>query len=166
MKCDDIKKALNSDTYNLEAIEHHLETCPECAKKYADDLKIENALRNLTVETVPVNITDEISDKLSLVNQKRSRLKFIRKWVWISASISGLMLIWLVMPVISGWFAEAFDMFASSISMFSGLISIDINNEIAFIQSSKYYNNIVYLIIISAVMIAVHIWREFKAVIE
>ena len=64
MRCDDIERALSDDSGDLKAVARHLETCRECAARFGRDTALEIALRDLTLNSETVDITDELSKKL------------------------------------------------------------------------------------------------------
>ena len=71
MRCEDIEKALNSDTGDLEAIAKHLKICRGCAEKFAADLELETALVQLAVEHESIDITENLQTTLYLSIGKR-----------------------------------------------------------------------------------------------
>ena len=164
MRCDDIIKALNSDNGNLDEVERHLKTCPDCAEKFGRNLEIEQALRNLKFD--PVNIADDVKNALYISNKHRLKCNFIRKWVWISALIAALFILIIAIPAIDEWFSQAYNVFSSSILDYSKSVTIDYDRFIDSANSSKYIMPVLYLMVMILAGMAAYIWREFKSVIQ
>ncbi len=165
MNCDDVNKAFNNDTIDTERVKRHLEICPECAQKYLSDLELETALLGLALYKNPVNIANEVGRKLAIDNRRRSRLNYIRKWTWITASLAVLVILVAALPSLVSWL-NAIDNFSSTVLSESGKSFFVYGNKIqASIESSRYYLHFCYLMIITLGGVIAYLWREFNGII-
>ncbi len=110
MKCTDVLRVLNDDTPDLKAIRRHLESCPECSKRFARDLKLEEALRDLHLEIAPVDVTAEVMDSVSFMNKRQTRKEFIRRWIWLAVSVATLGLLLITVPILADWSQKLCDL--------------------------------------------------------
>ena len=166
MKCDDVNRAFNSDSIEIEGIKRHLETCPECAQKYSSSLELETALLNLTFHDNPVNIADEVKMKLAIDNRRRSRLSYIRKWTWITASLAVLILLIAILPASIDWLNAVNDYSSTALSDMSKSIIAHSTELHSSIESSRYYMHFCYLVIITLAGVIAYLWREFSSIIR
>jgi len=166
MNCDDVNKAFNGDTIDIEKVRCHLETCPECAKKHSSSLELETALLGLALHEGPVNIADEVRRKLAIDNRRRSRLNYIRKWTWITASLAVLFLLVVTLPVFFDWLKTVNDFSLAILSELSKSFFAYSGKAQTSIESSRYYLHFCYLIIISLAAIIAYLWREFSGIVS
>ena len=165
MNCDDVNKAFNSDSIDLERVKRHLETCPECAQQYSSDLELETALLGLALHKSPVNIADEVGRKLAIDNRRRSRLNYIRKWTWITASLAVLLLLVATLPAFVDWLNTVDDSSSATLSELSKSFFAYGGKFQASIESSRYYLHFCYLMIITLGGVIAYLWREFDGII-
>ncbi len=110
MKCTDVLRVLNDDSPDLRAVRRHLESCPECSKRFARDLKLEEALRDLHLEIAPVDVTAEVMDSVRFMNKHQTRQEFIRRWIWLAVSVTTLALLVIAVPILAGWSQKLCDL--------------------------------------------------------
>ena len=156
MKCADILRALNDDAGDLKAMRRHLESCPECSGKFALDLEIEEALRNLGIEVSPVDITAEVRNSISLLNKRQSTHDLICKWVWATVSVATMALLIIAMPILAGWLSKAYSL----------TNRCDIGRTIDSAISSTQCIHLFYLMVAVLAWMALHLWRETKKTVQ
>jgi len=160
MKCADISRALADDAGDLKAVRRHLETCPQCSRRFARDMEIEEALRNLDLDVVPADITAGVRASLSLLDRCRSAHDLVRKWVWAIVSLAALALLVIVMPILAGWLVKVYDL----------IDHYDLSQSInAAMPSAVYRIESLHLLCLTVAVLAwtaVHLWRETKSTIR
>ncbi len=160
MICADIWKALNDDSSDLEAVKRHLASCPECSRRFARDLELEEALRYLGLEVAPVDITAELTHSLSSFKQRRSACNLVRRWVWAGASVAALALLVITMPILAGWLSAAHGL--------AGRLNVgaSIESAMAFanspVVSSIRFIHLLYLMVAILAWLAAYLVRETK----
>ena len=152
MKCDDVLRALNDDTGDVKAVRRHLEICPECAKRFARDLEIEETLRNICLDMAPIDITAEVRNSLRLVNKRQSVYTRARKWIWVTVSVATVALFIISMPILAGWLSTAYR-FATY---------VDIGRSIDSAISSTQRIHLVYAMVAILVWVVSYLWREAR----
>jgi hypothetical protein len=160
MKCADVFGALNEEAGDLRAVRRHLETCPECYRKFAHDLEIEEALRNLDLGVTPVDITAEVRNSLSILNKRRTTHGVIQKWVWLIASLAAFALLIVSVPVLA-------DLLSKAYSLTNRLdIGGPIDSAMSPAISSIKWGHLFYLMAAVLAWMAAYLWREAKRTIQ
>ncbi len=156
MKCVDILRALNNDEGDLKSVRSHLESCAECSRKFARDLEIEEALRNLGIEVSSVDIAAEIRNSISLLNQRQSTYNLIRRGIWITVSVATMALLIISMPILAGWLSKAYSL----------ANSCDICRSIDSMISSTQCIYLFYLMAAVLAWVASYLWQETKKSVQ
>jgi anti-sigma factor RsiW len=159
MRCSDVLRNLNSDTGDLDAVRRHLESCPECSRRFAGDLEIEEALRNLGVEIGRVDITPEVSHSLGLLKRRRSRFRLFRRWVWAVTSVAVLMLLMIATPILAGWLGHVVD-FAKRHDARSIVYAVS-----PAISSMQLFHMFCLMVAVLA-LLAAYLWREARRTVS
>jgi anti-sigma factor RsiW len=160
MKCADIWNALNDDTGDLRAVKRHLVSCPECSRRFARDLEIEEALRYLDLEVGPVDITAEVAHSLSSFRQRRSACDLVRRWVWAGASVAALVLLAITMPVLAGWLSAAHGL-AGRLNVGASIESVMAFAKSPVVSSIRFIH-VLYLMVAILAWLAAYLVRESK----
>ena len=160
MKCPDISKALSDHAGDLKAVRRHIEGCARCSRRFARDLKIEEALRNLDLEVAPADIAAEVRTSLSLRNKRRSAHALIQRWVWVTVSVATSVLLIIAMPILAGWLGKAWDV----VNHYDAARLIDSAVPSAIPRIKPVH----LLCLIAAVLawMAVYLWRESRRAVR
>ena len=156
MKCVDRLKTMNYYAGDLEIVRRHLESCPECSRRFARDLEIEYALRDLGLGVAPIDITAEVRNSLGLLNKRRFKCGLVRKWVWVTVSAAILVLLIITMPILAGWLNEAYDL----------VNSFHIGRSIKSAISFYYFEYLFYLMMAVLVWVITYLWRETRRTVR
>jgi len=165
MRCEDIDNNLNSDAGDLDGILKHLEICPVCAEKYAADLELETALRQISLAAETVDITDSLKANLYQRYKQQSLLRNIRKWVWVAASLAAVMIIVIGLPLIVEWLKYGYFSFINILPALEAANDINLNQLADEVESSKYYGYIIISVLGFFIGISACLWREIKELI-
>jgi predicted anti-sigma-YlaC factor YlaD len=152
MKCDDVEKALKGDSGDLDAVKHHLENCPECSRKYRQDLELEVALRNLSLMKETVDITDKVREAIRLIDRRRNTMVRKKKWVWVTTSVIAAALLIVSIPFLAGWLSAAFSL----------INNFEFGPVYDFEASPSQYVHFFYLMIAVVVWVFWYLWRVAK----
>jgi len=166
MKCEDIEKYLNSDACELDEILKHVEICPACAEKYSADIELESALRRLSLKSETVDIAENLKSILYHRYRQQSRLRLVRKLVWITALLSAAMLLIINFHTILKWLNYGYDLYLSELPALEIIGSSDIGRLAEKAESSRYYGYFVISLLAFWFGISAYLWREFKEIIS
>ena len=165
MRCEDISKNLNSDTGDLDGVLKHLEICPACAEKYAADMELETALRNLSLTSETVDVTENLKLALYQHYRRQSIYSLVRKWVWIAASVATAFLLFISLPTIIEWLNYGFLSFMNVLKTIEFSNNINLRQLADKAESSKYYGYILISVFGFFIGISACLWREIKELI-
>jgi len=152
MRCDEVWNALNEDEGDLKAVRRHLKRCTECSQRFARDLELEEALRNLDLEVGPIDITAEVGASLSSLDKRRATDHLIRKWIWGTVSLAGLALLILAMPIVAYWLDKAYNL----------ANSLDIGGSIDAAVSSIRFLHLLFLMAAVLACVGAYLWQETR----
>jgi anti-sigma factor RsiW len=162
MKCADVLGNLNDDG-DLGAVRRHLESCAECARRFARDLEIEKALRNLKNDVQPVNVTTEVRNSLGSLRRRRSRHNLVRRWVWVTTSVATVILLMITMPVLAGWLGRMARLADGlAVGSFEAIGSPAISSTVSAVP----FVHLCGLMIAGLACLGVYLWREARRAVE
>jgi anti-sigma factor RsiW len=155
MRCSDVPGALDGDKGDLSAVRRHLEVCAECARRYAEDLEVEEALRGLYTEVAPVDLTADVREALRVLNTNRARYDLIRRWMWIGVSAAIVAILVFSMPALTSWMNTAY----------KAVEALDASRLIycnALPASSVRTVHVLLPMVAALAWFAVYLWREAR----
>jgi hypothetical protein len=164
MRCEDIDRNLNSETGDIDEVFKHLEICPTCAQKYAAELGLETALRQLSLTAETVDISENLKSTLYNRYEQQYRFRLIRKWTWLAASLAAVMLLIINLPAIIEWFNHGYNLFINELSALKFADNINLGQLADKAQSSRYYEYFVIFVLFIFVGVSACLWREVKEI--
>lgn len=164
MKCADILKILHSDKGDLEAVARHIKNCPDCASKFALDLKLEMALQQLSLDIKPVDITSEVSSALYLRQKRLAKRNLVKRWAWILTGLA-IAAFWLItIPFLTGLLQETYGYLYSASQALDKNVGTFVENLISSESFSENFSSFLYLLGIVMTAIVVFLWQEFRSI--
>lgn len=156
MKCGDVRKAINDDQGDLEAVRRHLMACPECARRYSEDLRLEDSLRGLQKGLAPVDLTAEVKSALYRADRRESGNAAARRWIWVVLSAALSAIIVTTAPILTGWMNSAHEILSQA----------DMPGSIApLVPETSSQVRAVHLLLAMAsvlVWITLYLWRQSR----
>lgn len=158
MDCDDVMRAFEQDEVDLESVKRHLSHCPQCASRFARDLEIEEALRDLHSDLGRVDLTGEVRSAIARLNAQRSRRNLVRTWTWICVGVAVFAVLIITMPDLASWINTAFH----AVGELAGPQSILCQPTPA--STSMQFNHLFLTMAAVLTWAVIHVWRESRAI--